>query len=240
MLSVCIPTLPERIQMFQTLWDRLQGLVKTAPFEIELIAQSGDDTTGKKRNDLIYEAKGDYVVFIDDDDQVSDDYFLVMEEGIKQGVDCIRLNGKYSFNGSYQKNFHCSLTYTQWGDETAFAYRPPCHLNPIKTSIMKRFPFQDTSVGEDVIQSLDMVKAKAIQTEYFTSKLTYDYLCMPKSFPPSVKAKTIQAGMTKHDLMVCLLEKANKGLIRPHITFPKSHQNTSIDLAMHSLTMSGQ
>ena len=69
LLSVLTCSLKSRSQVFK----RLENILKKQIFntnQVELLANidNGEKTIGCKRNELLNAAKGQYVVFIDDDD----------------------------------------------------------------------------------------------------------------------------------------------------------------------------
>ena len=72
MLSILIPTLPDRYEFL----DRL--MMKIADQAIEgieiLIDEDSEATTGAKRNRLIDNCETEYCVFLDDDDLIADIY----------------------------------------------------------------------------------------------------------------------------------------------------------------------
>ena len=71
-MSVLFDKLNEQISKFQ---DKVELLV---------LIDNKKRTLGAKRNEMIGLAKGEYVVFIDDDDLVSEDYVESILEAIKE------------------------------------------------------------------------------------------------------------------------------------------------------------
>ena len=75
-LSILIPTIRERESKFTKLVERLAKLSGHSDFvEILGLWDNKFSTVGDKRNKLLSIAGGDFCVFIDDDDDVADDYF---------------------------------------------------------------------------------------------------------------------------------------------------------------------
>lgn len=114
-LSILIPTIPKRKEMFEKLWIKL--LKQKAPYdeEVELISwESGKPTIGSKRNALLGWAKGKYVCFIDDDDRIADNYIDLLMEGIKKDVDCCSLTGVITTDGKKPQIFEHSIKYKEW------------------------------------------------------------------------------------------------------------------------------
>lgn len=79
LLSVLITSLPERLEAhLLPLWRKLtaQAAATGAPTQVELVSllDNRTRTIGEKREDLVQIARGHYVAFVDDDDDISPDY----------------------------------------------------------------------------------------------------------------------------------------------------------------------
>ncbi len=79
LLSVLITSLPERLEAhLLPLWRKLtaQAAATGAPTQVELVSllDNRTRTIGEKREDLVQIARGLYVAFVDDDDDISPDY----------------------------------------------------------------------------------------------------------------------------------------------------------------------
>jgi len=66
-----------------------------------------------------------------------------------------------------------------WTERPGIYYRPPNHLNPVRTSIAKKYPFRDITISEDHFWSVDLKKQSALKKEVFlgTEKPLYVYRC---------------------------------------------------------------
>lgn len=73
-LSILIPTLSSRANQCMSLVDKMLDQVEKGNYiglvEIVTLYDDGKKSIGTKRNELIQMAKGDYVCFIDDDDDI--------------------------------------------------------------------------------------------------------------------------------------------------------------------------
>ena len=90
-LSILIPTLPQRFEMYEDLRDNLMEQMGQYAEQIELLTDDSlTDTIGTKRNRLLKEANGEYVCFIDDDDRVASSYVWNIMEALHAhpNVDC--------------------------------------------------------------------------------------------------------------------------------------------------------
>lgn len=183
-LSILIPTLPSRADMFCSLCEKL--LDQKKPFnedDIEILVSTLEDPTiGAKRNMLLERATGEYIAYIDDDDDVSDDYIKLLMEGIEKNIDCCSLTGKYYINGKFDAYFEHSLIYKEWKtnynltkpDQIKYE-RFPNHLNCIKTSIAKQFWFPKVNHGEDKDWSTQIHESGLLRTEHYIDSVIYHY-----------------------------------------------------------------
>jgi len=177
-VSVMICTLPERSAMFEALLEDIENFKNLTSLNVEVITDNTVGiTTGTKRNLLVARAKGTYCCFVDDDDKITPHYFKVIEQAIQTGndYDSIAFNGRFYVNFAFDKPFYHSLKYEDWSDGKKGYYRPPNHLNPIKTSIVKQVFFKEISHGEDHDFSDKLVDLKLVKIEYSHNKFQYLY-----------------------------------------------------------------
>ena len=174
-LSILTCTLKNRLKYFSRLTLSLKKQTKFLT-NVELLADidNGEKTIGQKRNDLLKAAKGEYVVFVDDDDMISDDYVLKIIKALScaQKPDCCGIEGAiYAPEG--RNRFIHSIKYDKWFDENGVYYRNPNHINPIRKELALQAGFENVSHGEDFAFS------KAIQpllkTEVYISGILYHY-----------------------------------------------------------------
>ena len=191
-VSVLICTIPDRNNMFVSLYNRLIDLKNKANIHIELLY---DDTLGitigEKRNKLLERANGKYCCFIDDDDDVADTYFTTYESAISSGIDydCVMLVGHYYLNGKFIKPFFHSLKYKSWYDDDDGYYRCPNHLNLIKTDICRQIGYTKVNFGEDKDFSERLLESGLIKTEYSHENLLYLYYKIDVIKPNLLKRK---------------------------------------------------
>jgi hypothetical protein len=177
-VSVMICTLPERRAMFEALLEDIENFKNLTSLNIEVLT---DDTvgitTGAKRNLLVTRAKGTYCCFVDDDDKITPHYFKVIEDAILTGndYDSLVFNGRFYVNFAFDKPFHHALRYEDWSTGTKAYYRPPNHLNPIKTTIAKQVVYKHLMEEEDRDFSERLRDLKLINTEYNHDKVQYLY-----------------------------------------------------------------
>jgi glycosyltransferase involved in cell wall biosynthesis len=160
------------------------SIIEISPSQIAeiIIDDTPDISIGAKRNILLNKAKGKYVVFIDDDDLISSDYFVQICNGIEKEVDCCSLIGKYYENGKYIADFKHSIVNSSYSEKDGVYLRPPNHLNVIRSEIAKKFKFPEKNIGEDTDWAMMIAESKFLKTEhevrepiYYYEKLTYEY-----------------------------------------------------------------
>jgi hypothetical protein len=198
-VSVLICTIPSRIHLFVSLLNRIAKLKQTTTLSIEVLTD--DDTTitiGKKRQQLLDRANGTYCCFIDDDDQITDEYFKVIEDsGLT--YDCIQLNGMMYFDGNKGLPFYHSLIYSSWFQDQKGYYRPPNHLNPIKTLMAKQIGFMSLNYYEDRHFSKKIHESGILRNEYRHDTLQYLYMfsTTSNSIPKNIDTLSVRQRLSK-------------------------------------------
>ena len=174
-LSILIPSMHKRRGL-------LNRLIASIGFndEVEILTDvdSGEVTTGNKRNRLIKRAKGTYIVFIDDDDAISCDYIPSILEAITHDPDVITFNGWMTTDNVARIDFRIGLgfPYTAVNYENKIIYlRYPNHLCPIKRTIAEQVLFPNATFGEDYKWATDLKDRQLLKKEYRINKFLYHY-----------------------------------------------------------------
>lgn len=177
-LSILICSLWKRAADFARLLNVLDQQL-TNDVEILTEIDNGEITTGAKRNKLLEKAKGEYVVFIDDDDLVSETYIKDILEAAKDGNDAIVFKGWVTTNGTNKRYFELSKDFG-YVTLNGIYYRYPNHIVPIKREIASQFKFPDIVHGEDYDWATQIHKSGLIKTETKIDKELYFYLYKSK------------------------------------------------------------
>ena len=158
----------------------MQILTPQLTDEVEVLTDidDGQMTTGKKRNNLIQRAKGDYVVFVDDDDEVASSYVDDILQAAQQDADCIVFSGWMTTNGIMRRDFHLSIHHpytavTRNGKEEYLRY--PNHITPIKRAIASMVQFPNQVIGEDYIWATAIHNQGLLKSEVKIHKMLYHY-----------------------------------------------------------------
>ena len=172
-LSILIPTIKRRKHFLNVLVWELQR--QSQGKEVEIIIDDNEGkTTGEKRNRLKDRAQGEYIVFVDDDDQISSEYVSELLKGCESGSDVVVFNGYMTTNGKNRVNFVIRLGETYEMRDGVF-YRYPNHLCAVKRSLVKDIHFPNVSKREDFIWSTKIKDSEVLKTQYVIEKDLYHY-----------------------------------------------------------------
>ncbi len=179
-LSILIPSLISRAEQLNILRQELnrQAIDYAGKVEILTYTDNGEESIGRKRNELLDRAYGEYVCFIDDDDEVSKDYISKVMEAIKWTPDCCSLIGCRTVDGENPEIFEHSIRYKEYKTNKVGAVtyeRYPNHLNVIKSSIAKKFRFPEISYGEDTDWATQIFESGLLKQEIEIKGVIYHY-----------------------------------------------------------------
>lgn len=171
---------PDRKVYLDRLLYRLQPQLSQAGKKVEVNINRDTGSIGSKRNSLLQNAKGEYVAFIDDDDDVAEEYVEYLLEGIRTGRDCCSLRGlideKIDFNMFEHSIRHEAYATVNPDKHDGVKYlRYPNHLNCIKSEIAKQFKFPLINHGEDTDWATQIKNSGLIKTEYWIDEPIYFY-----------------------------------------------------------------
>lgn len=155
LLSILIPTVIGREKEFSSLRLSIEGNIHSWRNEIQILWAVDDKemTIGEKREWLYNNAIGTYSVQVDDDDNLSSEFYYEVRKAIfskSHYVDCITYREMCFINGFPFTSNH-SLKYDDWGErQDGFDYvRTPFMKSVIKTEIARSVPVPHLRFGED-------------------------------------------------------------------------------------------
>jgi hypothetical protein len=179
-LSICICSTHNRynnflINMLNNLFSQYNSLNNKIQQEIEIISiiDNKKMTIGKKRNELLNCSSGEYVVFVDDDDRVSNDYIIKIYNATFNNSDVITFNVMVSLNNSTPKICYYSINYNNDYNTDNEYYRLPNHLMCVKKDIALDIKYLPINLGEDS-EYAKQLKNK-IKTEFNINEVLYYY-----------------------------------------------------------------
>lgn len=188
--SILIPTIPGRegglTKLLDSIREKATRICPAMRYEVCLAFDNRETSIGLKRQQLLKDARGKYLSFIDDDDDITDEYIEDLWACIQGGFHTMRLRGQMK-----QYNFVHSTEITMKSpmatkDEIPLFQRPPNHLNPMLADVAKLIPFKDAVHGEDLDWTLSLYKTGFLTTEYRSdpSRVHYIYNLGERVVPP--------------------------------------------------------
>lgn len=180
-LSILIPVHAKHIPKYLEMMDRLNCQIAEVSEQVEILklVNSGEKSIGKYRQELLENASGKYIVFIDADDQIDSEYISIILNAIQSEPDCIGIKGIMTTNGGKLETWEISkdLPYDQIrkGRNIYHYRRFTNHLSPIKREIALQIGFEDKTFGEDYDYALRLKKSRLLKTEVKIAQSIYHY-----------------------------------------------------------------
>lgn len=175
--SVLIASITGREESLRTLITRIREKVaRIAPHlrvEYRTYYDNRETSIGNKREWLLEGALGKYMSFIDDDDDILDEYIEDLVETIRGEYPVMRLRGQispYTFTHSIENKLNANMAR---GSEFL---RPPNHLNPMMTDVAKMVHFKDAVRGEDLEWTIRLARSGFLTREYYSDKNRIHYV----------------------------------------------------------------
>lgn len=181
-LSVLLCTVVNRADLFAKLHAHLAAQATGKPAEILVACDNKEISIGKKRDNLLRQATGDYVCFVDDDDWVADDYVDRILAALETSPDCVGFKITCTTNGRNPVKAIASMRYKQWAENLdGFVHnRSAYHKTPVRRDIALRVGFRDMRYGEDKIYSSGIMRY--LKTEVFVDAVLYFYRFRSENF----------------------------------------------------------
>ena len=154
-LSVLIPSIPSRFDRLIKQFKLLETLAGVGPVEILAFTDNKKRSIGLKRDALVQLARGEYLAFVDDDDEVYENYIDAMLQGCQSGADVIAIrqhatiNGANKFEVDFSRVFPNEEAHQNAEGVWQNVRRQPFHTCAWKALIAKQHHFPDASYGED-------------------------------------------------------------------------------------------
>lgn len=185
-LSILIPTTPERVEMFSRLHMELfrqityVHTVHPTLGRVEIIADDskrfldGGLSIGAKRESLLRRATGDYLCYLDSDESISPNYVETLVRLCGQNKDLCTFRAVVKTD-HYWTVVDMSFYNPENEDATPdrIVKRTAWHVCPVRSRIAKRFHFPDTNYGEDYEWMREVLKA--CHSEAKTDAIIFQY-----------------------------------------------------------------
>jgi glycosyltransferase involved in cell wall biosynthesis len=181
-LSILLCTVETRAKLFAELYAHILKQAEGKPVEVLVACDNKEISIGKKRQNLLQQATGDYVCYVDDDDWVSDLYVDDILAALESGPDCVGFLITCTTNGRNPKSAIASMRYREWAENCdGYAHvRTPYHKTPILRSIALAVGFPDLRYGED--RPFAVGVTARVKTEAFIDKVCYHYRFRNEAF----------------------------------------------------------
>lgn len=190
LLSILIPTLPERKTMLDGLINEIMAQCSDVPAQtVEVLTDNrprGSVTTGQKRNDLLGRAIGTYSWFIDDDDMILPHSIpAILHACSTSGADVICIDGYMTTDNKPDTRVdfemrigHPYKSETRNGGEIYL--RPPNHLCPMLRTIAMQVPFVNKNQQEDYDFCMRLQKLRLLKSQSIIVTPVYHYRYISK------------------------------------------------------------
>lgn len=186
LLSILIPTIPERHERFTKLYNELMRQKTSFDTfhdtigEVQILVNSGERflngglSIGKKREALVKEAEGMYLCFLDDDESIAPNYLESLMRLCNQGQDICTFRAMVKM-ATFWALVDMRLPY-KINDQLNPDYtvrRPPWHMCPVNSIYAKMFSFRDINNAED-FEWMEKVLT-CCTSEIHTDKILFQY-----------------------------------------------------------------
>lgn len=177
-LSILIATVPSRIEYFypSIMKQLLDQTEEYKDIEILALFDNKKRSIGKKRQEMINIAQGEYIVFVDDDDRIAKDYIKSIMTALYNNlkIDVVVFNQICTINGGKGMLCKYGIEFEYGKINGGSEWRgKPAHTMVWRSDIVKKHKYSDRGNGEDI----EWVKraSKDIKTQVRIDKTLYYY-----------------------------------------------------------------
>lgn len=149
-LSILTPTIPGRERQLQTLQWRIEEQIGGQAVEHLILSDNRQRSIGAKRQSLLDIARGQYIAFVDDDDDIADSYVAELLAAAASGADVITFLQGATYNGK-QSVVDFQLGQGDHGFVPGgITNRDAWHVNAWRRSRVAHCQFGESNYGEDL------------------------------------------------------------------------------------------
>lgn len=184
-------------------WEKLLSEIKRQiksqkhPCEVLVTVDSGEHSSGKKRNRLVQSAAGEYIAFIDDDDEVSKDYVSSLANAAAEHKTDIV---SFIMEVSIRKTMRHRLKRTEkwklglWDDNRRRGKMSANHLCCWKREIATKVAWCDSlGYGDDQLWYGPLNVAGIAKTCHFINRVLYKYLFVANKTKNQTSQRVIES-----------------------------------------------
>lgn len=180
-LTVLVASIGQRRELFSRLMRGLMPQVDAVSGRVKVIAfwDNGEFDLAAKRQALVEAVDTEYLCFVDDDDEVSDDYVTSILDALETRPDMVGLWMDVRKDGQPHRLAELSLKYDSWFDGPTHYCRDITHENPMRADIAKSVDFRakDPDDPEDTPWAAKL-RGK-LRTEVMIDRPIYVYWWVP-------------------------------------------------------------
>jgi len=179
-LSILTPTIPSRVfdrlgytGPLAELIEKVESQIGSLPVEHLWLGDNCKRTIGAKRQALVDVARGRYIAFCDDDDDISPDYVARLLAAAETNADVITFRQRAIYNG-LESEVHFGIN-NQDGpfNPGGITLRAPWHVCAWKRERVQGCLFAESNYGEDKIWCLQA--RKRIRTGHHIDAVLHTY-----------------------------------------------------------------
>lgn len=153
-LSILVPTVSVRAGQREALIAKLEAQAAGKPVEILSLSDNRQRSIGLKRQALLDVARGKYIAFCDDDDDVSGDYIASLLEAAEFDPDVITFEQQCIWNERTFRAVFKAGYQDERLDQQEVVKRAPWHVNAWRRELVAECRFPDQNWGEDLAWSI--------------------------------------------------------------------------------------
>jgi glycosyltransferase involved in cell wall biosynthesis len=165
--------LPGALDMLYGQWERLLPGAQEQ-VEILFLVDNKQMMLGTKRNAMVDIAQGEYVVFVDDDDEITDDYIIELLKATHKGCDVITFLVSVTLNGGAPKLCRYSIDYDADHNTDEMYHRLPNHICAVRRTLAAAVEYPAIPYGED--SGYSKLLHPLLSSEYRIEKVLYHYM----------------------------------------------------------------
>ena len=171
-LSILTPTIVGREKQLAALQSKIEA---QNPGQVEhlIFCDNRRRSIGAKRQALADIARGEYIAFVDDDDDISDDYVARILYAIETGADVITFRQQAIYNGRRAEIIFGVNNPDEAFNEGQAILRAPWHVCAWRREVVAGCLFSESNYGEDLVWCKQA--RKRIKTAHHIDAILHTY-----------------------------------------------------------------
>lgn len=186
-LAILTPTIPARGEQLSALQAEIESQILHAGGSIMFsdhksrindvehlcLCDNRARSIGAKRQALVDISRGDYIAFVDDDDDIASDYVSELLDAIETGADVITFRQRAIYNGLESEVVFGINNQDGPFTPAGITTRAPWHVCAWKRSTIAGCLFAESNWGEDIAWCLQA--RQRVKTGYHIDKVLHTY-----------------------------------------------------------------